>query len=144
MKREVQFNIKNLTGATLNLKSVDLDHGKWSHNGTDSPPQQIPNNHIGFFQAQKQTGSGYGVTGTVEYSTSEGNVYEFYFNNPYSGSNEEQVICDDDGSGTCSNYKITKMNKDFSNEITPSKHSETFNTSGQPYILNYQIERLPQ
>ncbi|MGN2755617.1 aegerolysin family protein [Aliivibrio fischeri] len=90
--RDIIGSISNDTNSTLFLKEAKLKHGKWRENG--QPDKQVLVDDTATFNAGKQTGASYGVTGQIEYSAENTAKYTLTFNNPYSGDNSASLKCE--------------------------------------------------
>jgi hypothetical protein len=92
--RSMRITVHNTTDATLNLATPisdndsNLSHGAW----TVPPPVAIPPNSNGTWEAGS-FGFMTGVEGTIKYLADAGGEFSFYFDDPFSGSNEFTVSC---------------------------------------------------
>uniref|UniRef100_UPI0034146926 hypothetical protein n=1 Tax=Okeania sp. SIO2F4 TaxID=2607790 RepID=UPI0034146926 len=67
------------------MKEKGLEHGIWSGEGNDTPPDTIESTSTGSWQSESE-GVATGTEGYVLYATSSGDV-RIHWDNPYIGSN---------------------------------------------------------
>lgn len=113
--------IINETGYTMTLASASLDSGKWSKKPDPNPQESMPVNESEekAFAAQSRDSATVGPSGTVEYGIGDGTVFNFYFNVPYSGSQQLKIGV---SGASAANYTVTKKQKKSSDTSGPSKN----------------------
>jgi hypothetical protein len=93
--RSYAIEIVNLTGLELSKNEAKLQHGVWSGDGDNTPPDRIPSaptsGHDAYFGSESQ-GFATGTQGSVVYGSSAGD-FTVDWDNPYVGSDSSSASC---------------------------------------------------
>ncbi|MFX0573313.1 hypothetical protein [Nocardia nepalensis] len=115
-QRSYWIKAYNLTGQELTQKSKELDHGIWSDNGQDTPPDVFKSAAKAEWGSESD-GFATGTEGNVIFSLNGGGgQFEIYWDNPYVGSDQTWVTAPkgytyvkDDSGGNNATLKVTLM-----------------------------------
>ncbi|WP_165953752.1 aegerolysin family protein [Streptomyces sp. 8K308] len=89
--RSYDISIVNLTNMELTREKSHLDHGVWSGEGSETPPDKIAPGETVHFGSESQ-GFMTGTEGYVTYGSPAGD-FTVYWDNPYVGSDSSSATC---------------------------------------------------